>query len=307
MTSGGPRRNRLATVSAAGFGHLLPVPALALLTLFAIVPLVVATILSFSDWSGAGPVHWVGFANWNNLLTNSASQQAFLRTLIAAAVSWVIEITLGAVLGIYLAGPRRYRKYLAVIYFLPMVLSSTAIGIVWANFMDPHFGALAPLLRDLGIHSAPALLGSPRSALYAVTAVICWQFTPFNTLLFMGGRRQIPETLYEAARIDGASSFRCLRSITLPQLRYTFVTATILIIVGSLGYFDLFLVMTNGGPGVSTQVLAVRLYVQGFSAAQIGAGSTIGVGLAVVGLIVGVTLVRLTGFGRMRSQQEGLQ
>ncbi len=299
-------RKKLASILTASFGLLLPLPAFVLLTLFAIVPLAVAAVLSFSSWSGAGPIHWVGFANWYNLLTDPASQSAFLRTLTAAVVSWVVEIAMGAALGIYLAGPRRYRKYLAIIYFLPMVLSSTAIGIVWANFMDPNFGALAPVLHDLGIHSAPALLGSPRTALYAVTAVICWQFIPFNTLLFMGGRRQIPETVYEAARIDGASPFRCLRSITLPQLRYTFVTASILIIVGSLGYFDLFLVMTNGGPGVSTQVLALRLYVQGFSTAQFGAASTIGVGLAVVGLAVGVALVRLTGFGRMRSQQEGL-
>ena len=202
--------------------------------------------------------------------------------------------------------PHRYRSYLAVIYFLPMVLSSTAIGIVWANLMDPNFGGLSPLLHNLGIHSAVDLLGSPRLALYAVTAVVCWQFIPFNTLLFMGGRRQIPEVLYEAARLDGASPLRCLRSITLPQLRYMFVMASVLILVGSLGYFDLFLVMTDGGPGDATQVMAMRMYVQGFSAAQFGTGSTIAVALAALGLVIGIALVWLTGFGRMRSQREGL-
>ena len=100
----------------------------------------------------------------------------------------------------------------------------------------------------------------------------------------MGGRRQIPGALYEAAQFDGASPFRRLRSITVPQLSYSFVTASVLIIVGSLGYFDLFLVMTDGGPGDSTQVLAMRMYIEGFSGAQIGAGSTIASGLALVGL-----------------------
>jgi raffinose/stachyose/melibiose transport system permease protein len=251
-------------------------------------------------------VHWVGLTNWLHLFDTPASQSALFRTLTAAGMSWGVQILLGAAIGIYVAGRHRYRGYLAVVFFVPMVLSSTAIGIVWANLMDPNFGALSPLLHNLGIRSALNLLGSPRLALYAVTAVVCWQFIPFNTLLFMGGRRQIPEVLYEAARLDGASPLRCLRSITLPQLRYTFVTASVLILVGSLGYFDLFLVMTDGGPGDATQVLAMRMYDEGFSAAQFGAGSTIAVALAVLGLAIGVALVRLTGFGRMRSQREGL-
>jgi raffinose/stachyose/melibiose transport system permease protein len=297
------RRHQVARSVA---GMLLPLPCLVLLVVFAAAPVVFAMALSFTSWTGAGPVHWVGLTNWLHLFGSAASQSALYRTLTAAGMSWAVEIFFGAVLGIYVAGRPRYRGYLAVVYFLPMVLSSTAIGIVWANLMDPNFGALSPLVRDLGIHSAVNLLGSPRLALYAVTAVVCWQFIPFNTLLFMGGRRQIPEVLYEAARLDGASPFRCLRSITLPQLRYTFVTASVLVLVGSLGYFDLFLVMTDGGPGDATQVLAMRMYVQGFSAGQVGAGSTIAVALAVLGLAMGIALVWFTGFGRMRSQREGL-
>jgi len=287
-------------------GLMLPLPALLLLTIFVVVPVVLAAVLSFTNWTGAGPVHYIGLANWSQLFSGSASHSAFLRTLTVAAVSWAVQISFGAGIGIYLAGRRRYRAVLAIFFFLPMVLSSTAIGIVWANLMDPNFGALSPLIHNLGIHFTLDLLGSTRLALYAVTAVICWQFIPFNTMLFMGGRRQIPEVLYEAAQLDGASAYRCLRSITIPQLRYSFVTASVLILVGSLGYFDLFLVMTNGGPGDATQVLAMRMYQLGFSSAQIGAGSTIALGLAVLGLAVGLLLVWVTGFGRMRSQREGL-
>ena len=298
--------SRQRSIGSALLGLTLPLPALLLLVVFAIAPVVLAAVLSFTDWTGAGPIHWVGFTNWAQLFTSTASHAAFVRTLTVALVSWVVQIILGAAIGIYLAGRPRYRAYLAVVFVLPMVLSSTAIAIVWANLMDPNFGALAPVLHDLGIHLTLDPLGSPRFALYAVTAVIAWQFIPFCSLIFMGGRRQIPEALYEAAQLDGASPFRCLRSITVPQLRYSFVTASVLIIVGSLGYFDLFLVMTDGGPGDSTQVLAMRMYVEGFSGAQIGAGSTIALGLAVVGLAIGVVLVWATGFGRMRSQREGL-
>lgn len=297
------QRPRLLRIS---LGTVLPLPALFLLLIFAAAPVAFAAVLSLTNWNGAGPIHWVGLHNWRQLFSSAASQSAFARTLLAALVSWLVQILFGSSLGIYLAGHRRYRGYLAVLYFLPMVLSSTAIGIVWANLMDPNFGALAPVLHNIGLHLTLDLLGNPRWALYAVTAVISWQFIPFNTLLFMGGRRQIPEALYEAARLDGASPLRCLRSVTLPQLRYTFVTASVLILVGSLGYFDLFLVMTDGGPGDATQVLAMRMYQEGFSAAQFGQGSTIAVALAVVGLAVGIALVVFSGFGRMSSQREGL-
>src|SRR5581483_4666257 len=105
--------------------------------------------------------------------------------------------------------------------------------------------------HDLHLHFTLDPLGSPNLALYAVTLVVCWQFIPFATLIFMGGRRQIPDVFYEAAQIDGASPLRTFRSITVPQLKYSFITASVLTLVGSLGYFDLFLVMTNGGPGDS--------------------------------------------------------
>jgi raffinose/stachyose/melibiose transport system permease protein len=285
--------------------HSLPLPALALLALFVIVPLVTAVVLSFSDWNGSGPVTWVGSTNWRHLFRSGKDGAAFERTLIAALVSWILQIGLGAAIGIYLAGRQRYRAVLAVIYFVPMVLSSTAIGIVWANFLDPNFGAFQPLLRSLHLHLAAAPLGSTSTALYAVTAVVCWQFIPFSTLLFLGGRRGIPQSLYEAAQLDGATAWQTLRYITLPQLRYTFVTASILVLVGSLSYFDLYLVMTNGGPGASTTVLALRMYDQAFQASNLGAGSTIAVTLSLLGLAASLLMVRLSGFGRFESEQEG--
>jgi raffinose/stachyose/melibiose transport system permease protein len=284
----------------------LPLPALLLLAAFVLTPLVIAIVLSFSSWQGAGPVPWVGFKNWAHLLRNPDTRNAFERTLIAAVVSWVIQVGLGGAIGIYLAGRQRYRAVLAVVYFVPMVLSSTAVGIIWINFLDPSFGPFQPALRFLHIHFVGAPLGHTNTALYAVTAVVCWQFIPFTSLLFLGGRRGVPETLYEAAALDGARRFSALWHITLPQLRYTIVTASILVLVGSLSYFDLYLVMTNGGPGTSTTVLALRMYDQGFQASDIGAGSAIAVTLAVFGLLAGLMMVKLSGFGRMESQQEGM-
>jgi raffinose/stachyose/melibiose transport system permease protein len=286
-------------------GYLLPVPGIALLAVFVVTPLVTATVLSFSNWQGAGPVPWVGFQNWARLIHNPETAAALKRTLIAAVISWVIQVGLGGAIGIYLAGRHRYRAVLAVIFFIPMVLSSTAVAIIWINFLDPNFGAFQPALRFLHLHLVAAPLGSTSKALYAVTAVVCWQFIPFTSLLFLGGRRGIPGSLYEAAALDGARGLKALWHITLPQLRYTIVTASILVLVGSLSYFDLYLVMTNGGPGTSTTVLALRMYDQAFQASNIGAGSAIAVALAVFGLVASLVMVKLSGYGRMESQQEG--
>ena len=149
-------------------------------------------------------------------------------------------------------------------------------------------------------------LGDPSIALYAVIVVIAWQFIPFHTLLYQAGARQIPQVLYEAARIDGANAIQRFFHITLPQLRYTIITSTILILTGSLTYFDVIFVMTGGGPGFATRILPLQMYITAFQNAQMGYGCAIAVILAIAGVALSLFLLRITGFGRMESQAEGL-
>ena len=136
--------------------------------------------------------------------------------------------------------------------------------------------------------------------------VIAWQFIPFHTLLYQGGVRQIPEQLYEAAQIDGAGRIRQFFSITLPQLKYTIITSSTLMLVGSLVYFDLIWVLTQGGPGNATRILALDMYIRGFQANQMGAASVIGVILVVVGLVLTVVIQRIGGKDLRASQMEGM-
>ena len=196
---------------------------------------------------------------------------------------------------------------MSVFYFLPLLFSAVAIGLIWSSSMLSSDGALNTLLRSIGASSlAKNWLGDPRLALYAIVVVIAWQFIPLHTLLYQAGARQIPQVLYEAARIDGANGVQRFFHITLPQLRYTVVTSTILILTGSLTYFDVIFVMTGGGPGYATRILPLQMYITAFQDAQIGYGSAIAVILAVAGLILSLILLRITGFGRMESQAEGL-
>jgi raffinose/stachyose/melibiose transport system permease protein len=139
-----------------------------------------------------------------------------------------------------------------------------------------------------------------------VIFVIAWQFVPFHTLLYQAGVRQIPVSLYEAATIDGASRWQQFRHITLPQLRYTIVTSSTLMLTGSLTYFDVVFVLTGGGPGDATRLLPLDMYLTGFAANDMGGASVLAVILVVAGLTLAFVLTKFSGFARMSSEQEGL-
>jgi raffinose/stachyose/melibiose transport system permease protein len=177
---------------------------------------------------------------------------------------------------------------------------------MWEALLDPNFGGLTALSRSLGLgFLRQNWLGNPSITLYVIIGLIAWQFIPFHTLLYQMGRRQIPDVLYEAARLDGASPAQMFWRVTLPQLRYTIVTSSTLIIVGSLTYFDIVYIMTNGGPGYTTRVLSLDMYQVAFQQNEYGYASVLAVVLGVVGVGFALGLVRFSGFGSMSSQQEG--
>jgi raffinose/stachyose/melibiose transport system permease protein len=153
---------------------------------------------------------------------------------------------------------------------------------------------------------AKVWLGDPHLACYVVMVIISWEFIPFHSLLYLGGARQIPKELYEAATIDGGGRVQNFFRITLPQLKYTVITSTTLIFTGSLTYFDLFWVTTQGGPGYATRVLPLQMYITAFQNEQVGYGSMIAVVLAAFGILLSFILLRFTGFSKMSSQLEGL-
>ena len=286
---------------------LMMAPAIAFFLVFALGPLIAAVYLSFLNWDGISPPTWVGLGNWTRAFSDPVTLHAIFLTVQVMVLSWLIQTPISLLLGVFLAGYQRYRAILSVFYFLPLLFSAVAIGLIWSSSMLSSDGALNTLLRSIGASSlAKNWLGDPRLALYAIVVVIAWQFIPFHTLLYQAGARQIPQVLYEAARIDGANGVQRFFHITLPQLRYTVVTSTILILTGSLTYFDVIFVMTGGGPGYATRILPLHMYITAFQDAQIGYGSAIAVILAVAGLALSLILLRITGFGRMESQAEGL-
>jgi raffinose/stachyose/melibiose transport system permease protein len=282
-------------------------PALIFYILFALIPMLIAVYLSFTNWNGISQAVWVGLKNWSALFSDATTGHAILLTIEMMILSWVIQTPMSLILGVFMAGRQRYRSILSVFYFVPLLFSTVAIGLTWVSILDPNFGLLDNLLNAIGAPNlAKGWLGDSDLAFYVVTVLIAWQFIPFHGLLYLAGARQVPQTLYEAADIDGAGVLNKFFEITLPQLKYTVVTSTTLILTGSLTYFDLIWVTTGGGPGLATRILPLQMYITAFSNQAIGYGSVLAVLLAFFGIALSLILLRLTGFTRMSSQLEGL-
>jgi len=279
----------------------MALPALAFFGVFAVLPLGGVAVLSLMAWDGIGDPAWAGLDNWALALADPATYRAIWLSIQVMVLSWLVQTPISLLLGVLIARPGRFRALLGVLYFLPMLLSAAAIAIAFKALLDPNFG----MSRAFGLDFlSQDWLGDPTLALYVVVFVIAWQFVPFHTLLYQGGVRQIPASLYEAAQLDGAGPVRQFFHITLPQLRYTIITSSTLMTVGSLTYFDLVFVLTGGGPGDATRLLPLDMYLTGFSGNDMGRASTLAVLLVAAGLALSLGLSRLSSFSR-GSQLEG--
>jgi raffinose/stachyose/melibiose transport system permease protein len=280
----------------------MALPAVLMFIGFGIIPLLGVLLLSFTTWDGIDEIVPSGLTSWRATLSDPGLPHALWVTFLIMVLSWAVQTPLSILIGVFLAAHKRYRGLLAVLYFIPLLLSSAAISITYKALLDPNFG----LGAGLGI---PLLtqdwLGRGNLAIGVIIFVVSWQFIPFHSLIYQGAVRQIPTSMYEAAQIDGAGRFRSFLSITLPQLKYTIITSSTLMVVGSLTFFDLIYVLTAGGPGDATRVLALDMYITGFQASLMGPASAIAVILVLVGLALALILRRIGGGSDSQSQLEG--
>ncbi len=311
MTSLAARSGRTTGSGGLKIGRpsfLWSLPAITFFTVCAIVPLGAVVWLSFTSWDALGSPQWVGTANWTALFRDPTLINSFKVTALLTGLGIVTQTPVSLLLGVWAAGHQRNRAILSALYFIPLLMSAAAISIVWLSLLDPYYG----LPRELHWLFGNSLLGHgflfsyPRTAIGVLTFVGMWQWTPFHTLIYQGGARAIPDVLYQAAAIDGAGRIRQFISITLPQLRNTIITSVVLMLVGSFTSFDTILILTSGRPGISTTSTSYYMYIKGFQQFQFGGASVIGVLLVVVTTIISLIIVRVSGWDKMRSTQEGV-
>ncbi|MFF4707569.1 carbohydrate ABC transporter permease [Streptomyces sp. NPDC001288] len=290
-----------ADVARPGFGWALP--AALFFAVFAIVPLVMVAVLSFMTWNGLGSPQFVGMDNWSRLVDDPVMLKSIWVTLLLTALGILIQTPLSVLLGVWAAGYQRNRAVLSVIYFIPLLLSGTAVSVLWRALLDPNFGIPA----DAGwLFGDGNLFGKQATAIGVLAFVSTWQFTPFHTLIYQGAARAVPQVLYQAAEIDGAGRYRQFFHITLPQLRNSMITSMILMTVGGLTTFETVLILTQGGPGTDTTISAYYMYEKAFKSFDFGTGAAIALTLVVASTVISLVVVRVSGYDKMRSTMEGV-
>jgi xylobiose transport system permease protein len=303
--SRGSRAAERGTDRAARPGVVWVLPAVFFFALFAGLPLVLVAVLSFTSWNGLGTPAFNGLDNWSRLLSDSSVLESLRISVVLTVLCWAVQTPLALLLGVWAAGRQRNRAVLSSIFFLPLLMSTAAIAITWLTLLDPNFGLAARFGHYIGFPDGN-IIGSPRGALACVVVVVTWQFVPFHTLLYQAAARQVPRSLYDAATVDGAGRVRQFRHVTLPQLRNTIVTSSVLMLVGSLTYFETVLILTQGGPGTATTILPQKMYVSAFRDYQMGYASVIALALVALGTTLSLLIVRFSGFAKMRSTLEGM-
>lgn len=281
------------------------IPTVAYFGVFALLPMALVVYLSFTSWRGLGSPQWDGLDNWRRMLKDQELFSSLRITAIFTIGSWVSQTVLSLLLGVWAAGRQRNRAILSAIYFLPLVMSSTAIAIVWSVILDPNFGLAGWLGPLLGFKDGN-IIGSSRGALAMIIFVGGWQFIPFHTLLYQGAARAVPEVLYQAAIVDGAGRVQQFFNVTLPLIRNTIVTSSIIMLVGTLTSFETVLILTKGGPGTATRILPYEMYARGFQNYEMGYGSAIALVLVIVATALSLIMVKLSGYSKMRSTYEGV-
>jgi xylobiose transport system permease protein len=298
------RRTRRPVVNSTGRpGIAWALPATLFFLVFAIVPLILVAVLAFTDWSGLGDPQFNGLDNWTKLFDDPVMITSLWLSLLLTGLGVVVQTPLSILLGVWAAGPQRNRAVLSAIFFVPLLLSATAVSILWRSLLDPNFGVPSQLHWLFGDGN---LFGSQSTAIGVLVWVSAWQYTPLHTLIYQGATRAIPEVLYQAAAIDGAGRVRQFFHVTIPQLRNAIITSIILMIVGGLTTFDTVLILTQGGPGTDTTISAYYMYDQAFKRFDYGLGAAVALLLVVVATVISLIVVRLSGFDRMAGTQEGV-
>lgn len=301
----GRRRGPAGSDRAPRPRALYILPALLFFLAFAIVPVAGVLVLSFTSWQGLGEPQYIGLDNWRRLMSDPAVLSATGTTFLLTGLCWATQTPVAMALGVWSAGPQRNRGVLSAVFFLPLLLSGAAVAVALRAILDPNFGLAKQIGPLIGFPDGN-MVGHPDAALYVVVFVVAWHFVPFHALIYQAAARNVPQSLYDAATVDGANRWHAFRHVTLPQLRNTIVTSSTLMVVGSLTYFETILLLTDGGPGDATVVLPFLMYQNAFRSYEMGFAATIAAVLVALGTLLSLLIVRFSGFAKMRSTLEGL-
>ncbi len=252
-------------------------PSLVLFVMFMIVPIFGALYLSFTKWSGAGAIKYIGISNYTNLLHNRDFWISFRNSVILIVLHLGFQLTSALFFSYLLYRTKPGMRFFRSVFFLPSVISATAIGVMFSLLFNADLGPINFVLHELGLHDwALPWLSNKTTALLVVSFIIIWQFIGYHVVIILAGMKAIPEEIIESAIIDGSNTVVLFFRIVYPLIKDMLQVSLIFMVTGCLKAFDHSYVMTMGGPGVSSSFLAVFMYKQAYSRQKLGLGSAAG-------------------------------
>lgn len=263
-------------------------PAFILFTFILFIPILQSVYYSFCDYNALTPAKFVGFKNYKGLIQDKTLRIALKNSVFFLVYSCVTQLIMGLFLAALLTNIKRGRNLFKNIIYLPCVLSSAALGLLWMFIFSPKLG-INQIIEKFGVEGPLWLMdtkGFIILPMWVIAFVSLWQYVGQSMMLYMAQISGISKSLYEASYIDGCNKVQSFKFITLPLIRPMVATAMSLNAIGSLKFFDMIFNMTEGGPNHKTEVLATHLYQQGFKYFKYGYASAIGVLLLILCLLV---------------------
>ncbi len=274
-----------------GMGFILP--SLLGFVVFTFIPVIISLVLSFSSWNfmqGWGAIKFNGLSNYIRLFSDEWFLNSYKNNILFTAVTVPVLIGLGLVMANiinkYIYGGGAVRTMI----FIPYIASVVAVCTVWMVLLQPSYGPVNQALTALGVKNPPGWLADFKWSLPSIMIIYIWQQVGYYSIVFLAGLKGLPEDVYEAAKVDGASPIRQFFSITIPLISPTTFFLTIMGIIGSFKVFDQISVLTQGGPGSSSSVMAYYLYRTAFDYFDMGYANTLAWALFV--LVFLVTLIQ---------------
>jgi ABC-type sugar transport systems, permease components len=257
--------------------YWLFIPAMTVLIAMTIVPFLFSLATSFTDYKATNPDHWrfIGLDNYIRAVSDKEIQTSFLNTLIYVGASVALEFVLGLIIALLLNRQMRGITVIRMVFLLPMMATPVAVGLMWRWLLNTDFGLLNYYLMEWFGIQGPNWLGDSALAMPTVILVDVWQWTPFMTLSLLAGMQALSDEPLEAASIDGASAWQKFWFVVLPQLRSIILVVLVIRVIDAFKSFDVVWTLTNGGPGVSTELLSLRVYRIAFKYWETGYASAV--------------------------------
>ncbi|WP_195283095.1 carbohydrate ABC transporter permease [Harryflintia acetispora] len=279
------------------------IPALAILLVFVYVPIILNFFWSLFQWNAFTPgMNWVGLDYYVRLFQDENFWICLKNNSLYAFISLFGQVGFGLVIAAILESQfmRRYSGFFRTVYFIPSIMSMTVVGLLFYLFYNPNVGPFNTIVHALTGMDTTALdiLGTPETAIFGVIAVSQWMWFGYMAMLLIIGIQKIPDELNEAAVIDGANQVQIFWHVTIPNIKEMILVDTIVCVVGSFKLFDEVYIMTRGGPGYSSEVLAGYIYKAAFRQDEMGYACTIAVILFIITFILSLLQMKVSGSGK---------